>query len=101
MSARVSFSGTGQLSPRREISYLYTSIVTDLDVFNERSECNDDTGTFVSTDKWKLGGQWPVTVHGVEISVADTRVLDVDENLIWTGLLDWNFLVDNSWRQSA
>lgn len=39
--------------------------------------------------------QGPVAVHSVEISVADTRVLDVDKNLIWAGLLYGNlFVVD-------
>ena len=37
--------------------------------------------------------QWPVTIDGMKISVADTRVLDVDENLIRTWLLNWNLLV--------
>ena len=37
--------------------------------------------------------QRPVTIDGVEICVADTRVLDVDENLIRAWLLDWNLLV--------
>jgi len=29
--------------------------------------------------------------------VADTGVLDVDENLIWAGLLNWDLLVDGSY----
>ena len=37
--------------------------------------------------------QGPIAVHSVEISVADTRVLDVDKNLIWAGLLNGNLLV--------
>ena len=37
--------------------------------------------------------QWPVSVHSVQISVADTRVLDVDKNLIGAGLLYGNLLV--------
>jgi hypothetical protein len=37
--------------------------------------------------------QGPVAVHSVEISVADTRVLDVDKNLIRAWLLHWNLLV--------
>lgn len=53
---------------------------------------NNDTSTFVATNKWKLGWQWPIAVHGVEISVANTRILDVDEDLIWAWLLDWNLL---------
>jgi hypothetical protein len=74
-------------------AYLYTSIITNLDILNKRSESHDDTSTFMPTDERELGVQRPVTHHGVEIGVADTRVLDVDENLIWTGLLDWNLLV--------
>jgi hypothetical protein len=35
----------------------------------------------------------PVTVDGVQISMADTRVFDVDKNLIRTWLLDRNLLV--------
>jgi hypothetical protein len=37
--------------------------------------------------------QGPVAVYSVEISMADTRVLDVDKNLIWAGLLYGNLLV--------
>jgi hypothetical protein len=33
----------------------------------------------------------------VEISVADTGVLDVDENFIWAGLLHWDPLVHDSY----
>jgi hypothetical protein len=75
--------------------HLNTSIVTDLNILNERSECNNDTRTFVPADKWQLGCQRPVTVHSMEISVADTRVLDVDENFIWTWFLDWDLLVND------
>ena len=37
----------------------------------------------------KLGCEWPVTIYGVEISVADAGVFDVDENFIWAGLCNW------------
>jgi hypothetical protein len=33
--------------------------------------------------------------------VTDTGVFDVDENLIWARLLNWNFLVDDSWAKSV
>jgi hypothetical protein len=33
--------------------------------------------------------------------VADTGVLDVDENFVWAGLLNWDLLVDNSWSHLA
>jgi len=37
--------------------------------------------------------QRPVAIDGVEIGVTDARVLDVDEDLIWARLLDWDLLV--------
>lgn len=33
----------------------------------------------------------------MEIGVADTRELDVYENLVWSWLLDWDSLVDDGW----
>lgn len=83
------------------LAYLHTRVIANFDVTDKLSSGNDNTSTLVSTDKWEFGGQWPVTVDGVEISVADTRVLDVDENLIWSRLLDWDPLVDDSWEESA
>jgi hypothetical protein len=53
----------------------------------------------MSTNQWKLGSQWPVSVDSVEICVADTRVLDIDENFIRAGLLDWDLLVDDSYKE--
>jgi hypothetical protein len=72
-----------------------------LDVFDERSASYNNTSTFVSADKGEFSCQWPITVHCVEICVTDTGVFDVDENLIWAWLLNWNFLVDNSWAESV
>lgn len=72
-------------------------MITNLNIFDQITSSNNDTGTLVSTNKWKLGCQWPVTVYGVQISVADTGELDVDENLIWARLLNWDLLVDDSW----
>lgn len=37
--------------------------------------------------------QWPVSIDGVEISMADTRVLDIDEDFIMTWLLYWDLLI--------
>jgi hypothetical protein len=76
--------------------YLNSTIITNLDVLHEFTSGYDNTSTFVSTNQWELRCQWPVAVDGVEIGVADTRVLDVDENLIWAGLLNWDLLVDDS-----
>lgn len=51
----------------------------------------------MATDEGHLYGEGPVTVLGVEIGVADARVLDIDEDLIGAGLLDVNLLVDASY----
>ncbi len=71
-------------------------MVTELDVGDEGTSLDDNTGTFVSTDEGELDGQRPVAVHGVEIRVADTGELDVDENLIGANLGDGDLLVDTS-----
>lgn len=72
---------------------LDTGVVANLDIFDEVAYCDNNTCTLVTTDKRKLGWQWPVAVDGVQVSVADARVLDIDEDLIWTWLLDWDLLV--------
>ena len=47
----------------------------------------------MATDERELGGEWPVAIDGVEIGVADTGVLDVDEDFVWAWLGDWDLLV--------
>lgn len=66
--------------------YLDTGMITDLNVLDQRATCYNDTSTLVTSNKWKLGCQWPVTIDGVKICVANSRVFDVDEYLIWAGL---------------
>jgi len=68
-------------------------MVANLNVVDKITSGYDNTSTLVTADERKLGWQWPVTVDGVKISVADTGELDVDEDLIWTWLLDWDLLV--------
>ena len=70
-------------------------MVTNLNVGDLVTPCHHNTGTLVTTNEWKLGREWPVSVHSVKIGVADTRELDVDEDLIGTGILDGNLLVLN------
>lgn len=69
--------------------------ILHLDILDEVTLGNNNAGTFVATNQWKLGWEWPVAVDGVQISVAHTGVLDVDEDLIWAGLLDIDLLVLN------
>jgi hypothetical protein len=86
----------GNISSQPRKAYLNTSIITDFDVLDERSTSYNNTSTFMSTDKWKLGWQWPVTVHSVQVCVANAGVFDVDENFVRAWLLNGDPLVDNS-----
>jgi hypothetical protein len=83
---------TGQTAA---VDPLDTGVVANLDVNDLVALCNHNTCTLVTTDERELGRERPVAVHGVQVSVADTRELDVDEDLIGTGLLDVNLLVLN------
>ena len=40
-------------------------MVTNLDVLDELTAGNNNTGTFVSSDQGELGGQWPVSINGM------------------------------------
>ena len=59
---------------------------------------NDNTSTLVASDKRNFAGQRPVAVHGVEICVADTTVLNVDENFIGARFGNRDLLVH--WRSA-
>lgn len=71
-------------------------VVSDLDWSGGVWSNSDDfTSTFVSSNEWKVGVQWPknisnvttwilsspISIDSVQISVADTRVIDLDEAL--------------------
>jgi hypothetical protein len=77
-------------------AYFDSAMIANFDVLHKFTHSYNDTSTFVTTNQRELCCQWPVSVNGVEISVADTRVLDMNENFIWAGLLDWDLLVYNS-----
>jgi hypothetical protein len=78
----------------RAVEPLDTDVVTELDVLDKGPALHNNTSTFVSTDKGELDGQRPVTVHGMEIGVADTRELDVNQNFIWANFWNWDLLID-------
>lgn len=87
--------GAGQT---RAVDPLDADMLTKLDVVDELATLDDDTGTLVAADEGQLDGDGPVAHHGVEVGVADTRELDVDENLIGAGLGHGDLLVDDGWR---
>jgi hypothetical protein len=71
-------------------------MITNFNAIDKGSESHHDASTFMSADEGKLGRQWPISVHCVKICMANARIFYVDENLIWTWLLNWNLLVDKS-----
>jgi hypothetical protein len=77
----------------RAVEPLDTDLLADLDILDKLAASDNDTSTLVATNKRQLGVEGPITLPGVEISVADTGELDVDEDLVSGGLLDGNLLV--------
>jgi hypothetical protein len=77
----------------RSVDPLDTDVVTNIDLADKLTACNNDTRTFVAANKRKLGWKGPVAVQGVEIGVTDTSVLDIDEDLIGTRLGNGDLLV--------
>lgn len=77
----------------RAVEPLDTDLLANLDILDKLATGDNNTGTLVATNKGQLGVEGPVALPGVEISVADTGELDVDEDLIGTRLLNGNLLV--------
>jgi hypothetical protein len=78
------------------VAYLDTHMVANLDVLvgDEGSLGHDHTSALMASDEWvRLGRERPIAILGVEIGVADTRVLDVDQDLIGAGLGHRDLLV--------
>ena len=46
-------------------------MVADLDVINQLADGNNHAGAFVAADKRHLGHEWPVSLPGVQIGMAD------------------------------
>lgn len=82
----------------RAVDPLDADVVADGNIFDEVTAGDDNTGAFVATDQGHLSGQGPVAQHGVQVSVADTRVLDVDEDLIGARFADRNLFVDGRYQ---
>lgn len=76
-------------------AYLDTDMIPDLYILNKLSTGYDNSCPFMATNKRQFGWQGPITIHSVKISMANTRVFNVDEDLVWAGLLYWDFLVDD------
>lgn len=53
-----------------------------LNVLDQVALSHDYSSTLVAADKREFGREGPVAVHGVQVSVADTAVLDVDEDFV-------------------
>jgi hypothetical protein len=81
---------------------LDADLVALVDVLDELTPGDDNACALVATDQGHLDGQGPVALHGVQVCVAHTRELDIDEDLIGTGFGDRDLLVLESceWRVS-
>jgi hypothetical protein len=69
-------------------------MIADFNVGYERAFGDDDAGAFMPADERHLGVEGPVAFHGVEIGVTDAGKFDADEDFIWAGFWDGDFLVD-------
>ena len=50
--------------------------IPNLNVLDKVAFCNDNASTFMATNEWeRFGGQWPVTVGSMQVSVADTYLV--------------------------
>lgn len=61
--------------------------LTDLEVFDLITDFDDDAGAFVASTNCSMLGhrtQAPVVHHKVEIAVADTGCVQLDEHVLWT-----------------
>ena len=65
----------------RTVEPLDADLLADLDILDKLAASDNNTGTLVATNKRQLGVEGPVTLPGVEIGVADTGELDVDEDV--------------------
>ena len=66
---------------------LETRSLTNLEVFDLIADFDDDAGAFVASTNCSMFGhrtQAPVVHHKVEITVADTGGVDLDEHVLWT-----------------
>lgn len=68
-------------------------MVSKLNLLSQFSTPNNDSSTLMSTNQWHLRSQWPVSILSMEIGVADSRVLDVDQDFIWTWNWNWHLLI--------
>ncbi|KAL2274272.1 hypothetical protein FJTKL_03526 [Diaporthe vaccinii] len=72
---------------------LDADLIALLQVLDEVAAGDYNTSTLVATDEGHLDGQGPVALHGVQVGVAHTRELDIDQDLIGAGLGDGDLLV--------
>ena len=81
----------------RAVEPFHPGIVANLDVGDEVAAGHNHPSALVTANEGYLGGQRPVAHHGVEVGVTDTRVLDVDKDLIGTRLCDGDLFIDDGY----
>jgi hypothetical protein len=76
--------------------YLYSNMITQLDIFHERPEGDDNASTFMPAYQRDLSLKRPIAMKCMQVGVTDPGELDVNENLSRAGRLDGYLLVDKS-----
>lgn len=69
-------------------------MVAYLDILDECPAGHNNSGPFMAADEREFGLDGPVTVDGMQIRVADTTVLDIDQNFVGSRYRNWNLLKD-------
>lgn len=67
-------------------TYFDARVIPQLNILDELAPADDDAGPFVPADERHLHRHGPVAHDGVQVGVAHPAVLDVDQDLIRSGL---------------
>lgn len=65
-------------------------MVTNFYILNQFTLRYNDPSTFVTSNQRELWWQWPVPIDGMEISVANAGIFNIDQNFIGAWLLNWD-----------
>lgn len=78
----------------RRVEPFDSSVVTNLELMDQGSLGHNHSGAFVSSNKRHLDRDGPVAHHSVQVSVANTRVANFDQDLVWARLGNGDLFVD-------
>lgn len=71
-----------------------TSVVSNFKLIDEFTRGDDHASSFMSAHERKLQIEGPVTLHGVQVGVANSGIPDLDQNLVRARLCNGDLLVN-------